>query len=130
MAGLGRSYHLIGDYDRAARFAERALQLYRAMGSGAEVAKVLTALGDTRLAAGDRDAADSCFRTALVILDELRLPQADDLRERLARLNEQAEAAKSQGIRPGATVPGGTVPGGTVPGNTVPLSSATPALSS
>jgi tetratricopeptide (TPR) repeat protein len=105
MAGLGRSYYLTGDYDRAARFTERALQLYLAMGSEAEVAKVLTTLGDTRLAAGDRDAADSCFRTAFIILDELRLPQADDLRERRARLDEQAEVARSRDTRPGAAIP-------------------------
>jgi hypothetical protein len=69
------------------------------MGSGAEVAKVLTNLGDTRLAAGDRDAAGSCFRAALAALEELRLPHADDLRERLARLRDQPAGGRA--TRPG-----------------------------
>ncbi len=114
MAGLARSYHLSGDYDRAARFAERALHLYRVMGSGAEIANVLTILGDTRLAAGDRDAAGSCFRAALATLEELRLPHADDLRERLARLQDQ---------------PAGGGPRATRPGDPARRAGATPALS-
>jgi DNA-binding SARP family transcriptional activator/tetratricopeptide (TPR) repeat protein len=92
MASLARSYHLVGYHERAAQFAVRALELHRAMGSGAEVAKVLTTLGDIRLATGDRIAADALFRPALAILDELRLPQADDLRDRLARTTGQPGA--------------------------------------
>ena len=92
MATLARSYHLLGHRERAAQFALRALDLHRAMGSGVEVAKVLTTLGDIRLAAGDRNAADALFRSALAILDELRLPQADDLRERLAGTTGQPGA--------------------------------------
>ena len=92
MASLARSYHLVGYRERAAQFALRALELHRAMGSGVEVARVLTTLGDIRLAAGDRIAADALFRSALAILDELRLPQADDLRERLANTTGQPGA--------------------------------------
>jgi hypothetical protein len=42
------------------------------MGSGAEVAKVLTPVGDTRLAAGDRVAADAYFRLTAKRLLEYR----------------------------------------------------------
>ena len=92
MASLARSYHLVGYLERAAQFAVRALELHRAMGSGVEVARVLTTLGDIRAAAGDRIAADALFRAALAILDELRLPQADDLRDRLASTSGQPGA--------------------------------------
>ena len=91
LASLGQSYHLVGDYARAVTFTERALQLYRAMGSGADEAEVLMALGDIRLAAGNQVQAGACFGAALAILDELRLPQADTLRDRLAALEEQTE---------------------------------------
>ena len=92
MASLARSYHLVGYLERAAQFAMRALESHRAMGSGVEVARVLTTLGDIRVAAGDRIAADAMFRAALAILDELRLPQADDLRDRLASTTGQSGA--------------------------------------
>jgi hypothetical protein len=46
------------------------------------------ALGDIRLAAGDQAKAGACFGTALAILDALRLPQADDLRARLAEIGD------------------------------------------
>jgi DNA-binding SARP family transcriptional activator/tetratricopeptide (TPR) repeat protein len=90
LASLGQSYCLLGDYARAADCTERALRLYRGMGSRADEAEVLIALGDIRLAAGDRAAAGACFGDALVILDELRLPQADSLRGRLAELGDKA----------------------------------------
>jgi DNA-binding SARP family transcriptional activator len=93
LTGLGRSYHLIGDYGEAADLAGQALRLFRATGSDAHVAKVLTALGDTRLATGDRAGASACFHEALGILTELRLPHADDLRDRLAGLGELAASA-------------------------------------
>jgi DNA-binding SARP family transcriptional activator/Tfp pilus assembly protein PilF len=91
LASLGQSYHLLADFERAARFTERALQLYRAMGSGADEAEVLMALGDIRLAAGNQVQAGACFGAALAILDELRLPQADTLRDRLAGLEERSD---------------------------------------
>jgi tetratricopeptide (TPR) repeat protein len=94
LAGLGRSYHLTGDYGEAASLAGRALRLFQATGSGAHVAKVLTALGDTRLATGDRGGASACFHEALGILTELRLPHADDLRDRLAGLGEATAAPR------------------------------------
>ena len=59
---------------------------------GVEVAKVLTTLGDIRLAAGDRIEAEALFVAALAILDELRLPQADDLRDRLAGTTRRSGA--------------------------------------
>ncbi len=90
LASLGQSYHLLSDYKRAAEFTERALRLYRDMDSGADEAEVLMALGDIKLAVGDQAGAGACFGAALAIVDELRLPQADALRDRLAGLGEQA----------------------------------------
>jgi DNA-binding SARP family transcriptional activator/tetratricopeptide (TPR) repeat protein len=101
LAGLARSYHLIGDYGEAAILAGQSLELFRCTGSGAHVAKVLTALGDTKRATGDRAGASACFHEALDILAELRLPHADDLRDRLADLGEPADTVSP--LRPGPT---------------------------
>jgi DNA-binding SARP family transcriptional activator/tetratricopeptide (TPR) repeat protein len=87
LASLGQSYYLVGDYAQAAEFTEQALRLYRAMGSGADEAEVLMALGDIRLAAGEQAEAGACLAGALAILDALRLPQADELRARLAEID-------------------------------------------
>jgi DNA-binding SARP family transcriptional activator/tetratricopeptide (TPR) repeat protein len=87
LAGLGESYHLLGDHDQAIEYTKRAVALYRSLGYRADEAEVLVALGDVRLAAGDVAEARSCFGDALAILNELRLPQADAVRDRLAGLD-------------------------------------------
>jgi tetratricopeptide (TPR) repeat protein len=81
---LGDSYLLLGEHGAAASCLERAMVLFRHLGSRADEAGILAALGDIQLSAGEPDAARVSFQQALAIFGELRLPQAEQVRGRLA----------------------------------------------
>ncbi|MFI5836577.1 BTAD domain-containing putative transcriptional regulator [Micromonospora sp. NPDC051300] len=81
---LGFVRHGLGDHDRAADCYRRALALHRELGDRYDEAEVLDNLGDALRAAGDLDAARRAWREALVIFDELRHPDADRPRGKLA----------------------------------------------
>ncbi|MGW5556518.1 AfsR/SARP family transcriptional regulator [Micromonospora sp. NPDC003944] len=81
---LGYVRHGLGDHDRAADCYRRALALHRELGDRYDEAEVLDNLGDTLRAAGDLDAARRAWREALTIFDELRHPDADRPRVKLA----------------------------------------------
>jgi DNA-binding SARP family transcriptional activator/tetratricopeptide (TPR) repeat protein len=81
---LGYAHHHLGEHRRAAACFTRAVELYRADGTPLYEAEVLTHLGDTHAAAGDRDAARETWRQALTILDGLGHPDAEQVRDRLA----------------------------------------------
>jgi DNA-binding SARP family transcriptional activator/tetratricopeptide (TPR) repeat protein len=85
---LGESYHLLGEHGAAAACLERAMALHRALGSRADEAGSWAALGDIQLGAGEPAAARASFQRALAIFGELRLPQADEVRGRLAALTQ------------------------------------------
>jgi DNA-binding SARP family transcriptional activator len=91
---LGDSYQLLGEYGAAASCLERAMALFRRLGSRADEAGILTALGDIQLSAGEAAAARVSFQQSLAIFGELRLPQAEQVRGRLAALT-----------RPGRSLP-------------------------
>lgn len=80
---LGCAYRELGNISGAIACYERALEQYRAVGHRHGEAEVLTVLGDIRQAVGNRDAAHQTWRAALDILDQLRHPDADHLRDRL-----------------------------------------------
>jgi hypothetical protein len=52
---------------------------------------VLTSLGDSYLTVDDRDAARTAWQQALDIFERLGLPDADDTRARLTKLNEKGD---------------------------------------
>ncbi|PTA46510.1 AfsR/SARP family transcriptional regulator [Micromonospora sp. RP3T] len=81
---LGYVRHGLGDHDRAADCYRRALALHRELGDRYDEAEVLDNLGDSLRAAGDLDAARRAWREALTIFDELRHPDADRPRAKLA----------------------------------------------
>ncbi|MDG4817210.1 BTAD domain-containing putative transcriptional regulator [Micromonospora sp. WMMD956] len=81
---LGYVQHGLGDHDRAADCYRRALALHRELGDRYDEAEVLDNLGDSLRAAGDLDAARRAWREALAIFDELRHPDADRPRAKLA----------------------------------------------
>jgi DNA-binding SARP family transcriptional activator/tetratricopeptide (TPR) repeat protein len=91
---LGDSYQLLGEHGAAASCLERAMSLFRRLGSRADEAGILAALGDIQLSEGEPAAARASFQQALAIFGELRLPQADEVRGRLAALT-----------RPGRSLP-------------------------
>jgi DNA-binding SARP family transcriptional activator/tetratricopeptide (TPR) repeat protein len=98
-ARLGESRHLLGQYRQAIDCHLRAIALGQEIGSRASEAEVLTRLGDSAHAAGDPVAARQAWDNALVILDELRLPQASSVRERMGRLGRPSP---ERGTEPGA----------------------------
>ncbi len=69
------------------------MALFRHLGSRADEAGILAALGDIQLSAGEA-AAQVSFQQPLAIFGELRLPQAEQVRGRLAAL-----------ARPGRSLP-------------------------
>ncbi|WP_422739105.1 BTAD domain-containing putative transcriptional regulator [Micromonospora sp. WMMD729] len=81
---LGYVRHGLGDHDEAADCYRRALALHRELGDRYDEAEVLDNLGDSLRAAGDLDAARRAWREALSIFDELRHPDADRPRAKLA----------------------------------------------
>ncbi|WP_309232220.1 ATP-binding protein [Micromonospora tarensis] len=91
---LGYVRHGLGDHDRAADCYRRALALHRELGDRYDEAEVLDNLGDSLRAAGNLDAARRAWREALTIFDELRHPDADRPRVKLAA---QAVPAGSAG---------------------------------
>ncbi|MFD2420352.1 AfsR/SARP family transcriptional regulator [Amycolatopsis pigmentata] len=81
---LGYAHHNLGEHQQAADCYQTALDLYQKLGSRHPQADTLIRLGDTYHDAGDFHAAQRCWQRALPILDDLRHPDADILRARLA----------------------------------------------
>ncbi|MEU8390686.1 BTAD domain-containing putative transcriptional regulator [Micromonospora sp. NPDC048842] len=94
---LGYVRHGLGDHDRAADCYRRALVLHRELGDRYDEAEVLDNLGDSLQAAGDLDAARRAWREALTIFDELRHPDADRPRVKLAAPAVPAASAGGYG---------------------------------
>ncbi|HEY2576725.1 MAG TPA: BTAD domain-containing putative transcriptional regulator [Streptosporangiaceae bacterium] len=91
-ASLGEFRHQLGEYREAMNCQLRAVTLCRQLGNRTDEAEGLIAFGDSALAAGDRAAARDAWGKSLIILDELRLPQAQPVRTRLAGLDERSQA--------------------------------------
>ncbi|ATY16999.1 SARP family transcriptional regulator (plasmid) [Amycolatopsis sp. AA4] len=87
---LGCIHHRLGEHQIAVACYRSALDLYQKAGARHPQANTLIRLGDTRQAAGDTQAARRSWRRALLILDDLHHPDADDLR---ARLDEHLPAS-------------------------------------
>jgi DNA-binding SARP family transcriptional activator/tetratricopeptide (TPR) repeat protein len=86
-ARLGEFRHQLGLYPEARDCQRRALALCRELGNRADEAEVLASAGDSAFADGDLTEARDAWDNALVILDELQLPRADSVRDRLERLS-------------------------------------------
>ncbi|MEV5771318.1 BTAD domain-containing putative transcriptional regulator [Streptomyces antimycoticus] len=80
---LGYAHHHLARYADATGCYERALDLVRGVGDRFNETEILHHLGDTRLAAGDHEAARLVWRQALEIAEEIGHPAADELRDRL-----------------------------------------------
>jgi tetratricopeptide (TPR) repeat protein len=92
---LGDLHRSIGEFSDAVHYHHQALDIpvtfstylhwYRAV--------MLTDLGDTQLAAADRDAARQAWQQAVELLDNLRHPLADKVRARLQSNDDNHGAA-------------------------------------
>ena len=82
LVSLGYALHKSGRYADAAAACQRGLDLCQGTGDRAE-ALTLTHLAEAHRAAGNTRAARAAWEQALVILDSLHLPDADQVRARL-----------------------------------------------
>jgi DNA-binding SARP family transcriptional activator/tetratricopeptide (TPR) repeat protein len=89
-ARLGEFRHQLGQYRQARDCHCRAITLCRELGNRADEAEVLASAGDSALADGDLPAARQAWHVALIILDELQLPLAGSVRNKLACLPQQS----------------------------------------
>jgi tetratricopeptide (TPR) repeat protein len=80
---LGYAHRRLEHHDLAVECYQRAVGLYRETHDLYNEADSLVSLGDTHAGAGHPVDAQDCWHAALVILDGLRHPRADDLRARL-----------------------------------------------
>ncbi|HUC26354.1 MAG TPA: tetratricopeptide repeat protein [Streptosporangiaceae bacterium] len=85
---LGYAEHHLGNLTEAAACYERALRLFRDAGDRFDEADILTHLGDSRHAADELDKANEAWQQALAILDDLQHPDADQVRAKLASMND------------------------------------------
>ncbi len=91
---LGYAEHHLGNLAEAAACYQRALTLNRETGDRFGEADILAHLGDTLYAAGDKAQARQAWQHALDILDDLRHPNADEVRDKLARATSRSDTAR------------------------------------
>jgi DNA-binding SARP family transcriptional activator/tetratricopeptide (TPR) repeat protein len=89
---IGYAHHHLGDHRRAIDGYQTALRLRRELGHRYGEANTLAHLGDTYEALGDADEARRAWRGALALLEQLREPDAERVRAKLARLPLQHPA--------------------------------------
>ena len=107
---LGYVYLHLDDITQAKVHYIKAIEAYREIGSPFGEGNSLTGLGDALLAEGDLAAAEAAWHQAVVILDRLPHPLADEVRGRLSALDQQADSEREQpgaGRRRGGTDRGG-----------------------
>jgi tetratricopeptide (TPR) repeat protein len=83
LISLGYALHKAGRYDDAVPVCQRAVGLCRQIARPRLEAIALTHLGEAHRAAGTTGAARAAWEQALVILDDLDHPDADQVRARL-----------------------------------------------
>ena len=86
--GLGEVYLAIGQADHAIARYRAALDQASAIGDKYEQARALYGLGDSHHAAGEPVQAHREWRQALALFSALGTPEADEIRDRLARASQ------------------------------------------
>jgi DNA-binding SARP family transcriptional activator/Tfp pilus assembly protein PilF len=83
---IGYVYLHLGDIVQAKAHYTKAIEAYREIGAPFGEGNSLSGLGDALLAEGDREAARTAWHDAIVMLDRLPHPLADDVRAKLSAL--------------------------------------------
>jgi DNA-binding SARP family transcriptional activator/tetratricopeptide (TPR) repeat protein len=83
---IGVAHHHLGNAPDALACLEESLTSYRRQGDRLAEAEVLTHLAEAEQAHGDADAARGSWQQALVILEDLGHPDADEIRAKLDAL--------------------------------------------
>ena len=97
---LGYVHHLLGDHAQAVTCYQEALGLSRQLGDRYGQADALAFLGDAYRARGELTAARQAWRQALVILDELRHPEAAEVRGKLRETSTDVDTGAEAGRPP------------------------------
>jgi tetratricopeptide (TPR) repeat protein/transcriptional regulator with XRE-family HTH domain len=92
---LGYAEHHLGNLAEAAACYQRALGIFREAGHRVSEADTLAHLGATRHAAGEPARAREAWQQALAILDDMQHPDAEEVRAKLASINDYASANPS-----------------------------------
>jgi len=106
---LGFVYLRLADTAQAKAHYHKAIEAYREIGAPFGEGNSLTGLGDALLAEGDPGAAGVAWREAVLILDRLPHPLADDVRARLRNLPSATQASAAAKTGPGQASPAGAV---------------------
>jgi DNA-binding SARP family transcriptional activator/tetratricopeptide (TPR) repeat protein len=88
---LGYVHGHLGDHDRAIACYQTALGFFRESGYRYGEAMALVALGDSHFASGTEDAARDAWGESFEILRDLDHSDADDVRVKLAKLEERED---------------------------------------
>lgn len=80
---LGYAHHHLARFDDAITCYQTAVDQFRQLGDVYNTGATLTHLGDTFYAAGQREAAHDAWQEALLILNKLGHPDANEVRARL-----------------------------------------------
>jgi DNA-binding SARP family transcriptional activator/tetratricopeptide (TPR) repeat protein len=94
---LGYAEHHLGNFAEAAACYERAVGIARVAGDRIYEAEALIHLGETRLADRHPNRAREAWQQALIILDDIHHPDADEVRAKLAGTSDHADGAESNG---------------------------------
>ncbi|MGW2327392.1 AfsR/SARP family transcriptional regulator [Streptomyces sp. NPDC001700] len=92
---LGYAHHQLGDHQQAIACYRRAVELRRGLDERVREAESLYRLGDAQRTAGDVAGARDSWRAALSRFDALGHPDADQVRDGLARLDEPEPGSAS-----------------------------------
>ena len=99
LQGLGVAYGRVGRFVEAIAYLRDGLTLRRELGDRAGQAEALRDLGDALNTAAQHQQAQATWQQALTICEALQLPEADEVRARLASLQpETAEPAGSENV--------------------------------
>ncbi|MGW3351330.1 BTAD domain-containing putative transcriptional regulator [Nonomuraea rubra] len=93
---MAETYLAMGRPDRAVDHAEEALAMLQGADQGWMSAKALAVLGRALTALGRRGRARACLTRALAIMEEQGLPDADDVRALLSRLDPPVYCSASE----------------------------------
>ncbi|WP_407775546.1 BTAD domain-containing putative transcriptional regulator [Actinophytocola sp.] len=100
---LGYINHHLGQHDQAVDYYRQAVDLFHRSGDRHSEATGLADLGKTQQAADNPGAAQTAWTQALIITDELDLPDTDPLRAKiLHHLDQYLTAATSRPTRDGS----------------------------
>jgi DNA-binding SARP family transcriptional activator/tetratricopeptide (TPR) repeat protein len=84
---IGYGYLMLGDHRRAVARYREAVEVFRVIGDRRRQSDTLARLGDAYHVSEELGAAREAWKEALSILDELRHPDAEEIRHKLGEIN-------------------------------------------